>query len=1001
MRKIKRFALVLLMALATCFSMFALSSCDMLIEKGDREEKHTVCVPGAVPDSEKLPTCTEDGYKVFNCVVCGKECKTETVKALGHEYDDVGVVTTEPTCTEKGVKTYTCTRTDCNASKTEDIPAKGHTEQTVDGKAATCTETGLTDGKQCSDCKAWIVEQESIDALGHSYDSGKVTKEPTCTEKGVKTYTCTRTDCNASKTEDIPAKGHTEQTVDGKAATCTETGLTDGTQCSVCEAWIVKQETIPAPGHNEAIDPAVAATCTATGLTEGKHCSTCNEVLVAQTVVEKIKHNMVIDLAVEPTCTETGLTKGWHCAYNCGEMTVEREVVPATGHDVACANAASKKATCRTKAFCGVCGVEYGDLLEHELAEGQLLENCYQVVQGMPASCTEPGFKDYVVCTYEGCGYTTFEEIPALGHTWGVANVEDNGYLPTCTEEGREKRETCTVCGATQGWAVVPATGHTEVTLAAEEATCIKTGLTEGKRCTVCNEITVAQEVVPMIPHDMKEQVITAVTCTENGLLRYTCSVCHLSKDQVVYAQGHVAKTLPEVKATCEQDGLTEGKECIECGEVLVAQQTVTKLGHNYVETVELPTCTVEGVKTFTCKNGCGDTYTEEIAALGHDVDCTRNTASRKANCMQGAFCGDCGVEYTERNKDHEPALVAVLAKAPTCTEVGWNNYWYCAEASCGYTSYKEIPATGHNVVVYNYADATCTEKGHEAFEGCTNCGMCDTTIDGVFNPDKTFEEISWAALGHDVVVDPKVEAQCGQDGLTEGSHCGRCNVVLVAQETISASSVAHTFNVTALEDCEVGIYCLNCSYVEVAPTTHTEEALDEVLPTCTSTGLTEGKKCSVCQKILVAQQTVDMLDHDYATEGVVTTEPTCTTTGVMTYTCKDCPAFYTESIDELGHNPVAMDEVAKTCTTSGWKGGEKCERCGIVLVAQEEVPASHEYEKVPEKMPTCTETGHSAHQKCKDCGHTTEYIEYPMHAHDYVGDTCQICLKKKDSAEE
>ena len=953
MRKIKRFALVLLMALATCFSMLALSSCDMLIQKGDREEKHT-CVYGE------------------------------------------WVVTKEATCKAEGEKTRSC---ECGTTETESIPLAEHTIVTVTGKEATCTETGLTDGKECSVC-------------------GEVTVEQT----------------------EIPMKAHTEVTVQGTAATCTATGLTDGKKCSVCGEVTLEQTEIPMKAHTEEIVPGTPATCTETGWADGKKCSVCGEVTLEKVVTPKLGHDIVVDAGEAATCTTIGWTKGQHCS-RCDEMTIAREQVPAIGHnydngvettaptctvegvktftckngcgdtyteeiaalghDVACANAASKKATCRTKAFCGVCGVEYGDLLEHVLAPDQLLENCYEVVPGMPATCTEPGFMDYVVCTYEGCGYSTFTEIPALGHTWGVANVEDNGYLPTCTEEGREKRETCTVCGATQGWAVVPATGHTEVTLAAEEATCIKTGLTEGKRCTVCNEITVAQEVVPMIPHDMKEQVITAVTCTENGLLRYTCSVCHLSKDQVVYAQGHVAKTLPEVKATCEQDGLTEGKECIECGEVLVAQQTVTKLGHNYVETVKLPTCTEDGLKTFTCSNGCSSVNTEVITKLGHDVDCTRNTASRKANCMQGAFCGDCGVEYTERNKDHEPALVAVLAKAPTCTEVGWNNYWYCAEASCGYTSYKEIPATGHNVVVYNYADATCTEKGHEAFEGCTNCGMCDTTIDGVFNPDKTFEEISWAALGHDVVVDPKVEAQCGQDGLTEGSHCGRCNVVLVAQETIPASSVAHTFNVTALEDCEVGIYCLNCSYVEVEPTTHTEETLDEVLPTCTSTGLTEGKKCSVCQKILVAQQTVDMLDHDYATEGVVTTEPTCTTTGVMTYTCKDCPAFYTETIDELGHNPVAMDEVAKTCTTSGWKGGEKCDRCGIVLVAQEEVPASHEYEKVPEKMPTCTETGHSAHQKCKDCGHTTEYIEYPMHAHDYVGDTCQICLKKKDSAEE
>lgn len=126
---------------------------------------------------------------------------------------------------------------------------------------------------------------------------------------------------------------HTEAVDKAVEPTCTETGLTEGKHCSVCNAVLVEQEVVPAKGHTEVVDKAVAPTCTETGLTEGKHCSVCSAVLVEQEVVPAKGHTEVIDKAVEPTCTKTGLTEGKHCSV-CSAVLVEQEVVPALGFTV-------------------------------------------------------------------------------------------------------------------------------------------------------------------------------------------------------------------------------------------------------------------------------------------------------------------------------------------------------------------------------------------------------------------------------------------------------------------------------------------------------------------------------------------------------------------------------------------------------------------------------------------------------------------------------------------
>lgn len=126
-----------------------------------------------------------------------------SVVLCAHDWDD-GVITKPSTCTAAGERELTCKL--CNAVKTVEEPVAAHTPVTDPAVAATCTKEGKTAGTHCSVCGTVLEAQKATAALGHSWNSGAVTKAATCTTAGVKTYTCTR--CGTTRTEAIAATGH-------------------------------------------------------------------------------------------------------------------------------------------------------------------------------------------------------------------------------------------------------------------------------------------------------------------------------------------------------------------------------------------------------------------------------------------------------------------------------------------------------------------------------------------------------------------------------------------------------------------------------------------------------------------------------------------------------------------------------------------------------------------------------------------------------------------------
>ena len=198
-------------------------------------------------------TCGADGRIDTICSNCGEVVSTKEIPATGAHTWDNGTVTTEPTETTPGVRTFTCAV--CGQTKTEVIPATGaHTFVFTKNVAPSCTEAGY-DLYTCRDCGA--SEQRNVKpALGHKWDSGTVTAEPTEKDPGTMTYTCTV--CGQTKTEVIPATGPHTHVWDEGTVTVAPTETTPGVRtytCTVCGQ--TRTEIIPATGS--AVCPGGAA----------------------------------------------------------------------------------------------------------------------------------------------------------------------------------------------------------------------------------------------------------------------------------------------------------------------------------------------------------------------------------------------------------------------------------------------------------------------------------------------------------------------------------------------------------------------------------------------------------------------------------------------------------------------------------------------------------------------------------------------------------------------
>ena len=946
-------------------------------------------------EGTEAATCTTDGVAVSVCSRCN-DVKTETVPALGHEWDDGDLV---DDCEKGQYVLYTCTRDGCGETKEELTGLVEPTEHewVKDAEKSTeptCTEVGKT-VSTCSKCGA--TKTEEVPALGH--DMKDTVVPPTCKDKGYTEHKCSRGDYTAENTDfvdpDPNAHVASEEGVVLKAATCTTAGVKKNV-CAHCGASM--GYVAIAPDHTwDAGKVTTEPTCTK----DGKKTYTCQ--VCEETKIEVIPADHLWgegEVTQEPTCGKDGVKK-YTCTREGCDATKEEPIAATGNHNYE--DEGVIPATCTEPAKVGrVCTVCYavdgelisvGEPLGHKWNDGDLFDDC------------EKGQYVLYTCTRDGCGETK-EELTGLveptEHEW-VKDAEKSTE-PTCTEVGKTV-STCSKCGATKT-EEVPALGH-DMKDTVVPPTCKDKGYTEHK-CSRGDYTAENTDFVDPDPnaHVASEEgvVLKAATCTTAGVKKNVCAHCGASMGYVAIAPDHTWDDgVERTAATCTEDG-----EMLYTCTVCDAKKTepIQKLNHDWDEGVvtKPATCGADGVKTFTCtREGCDATKEDPIPATGKhqyvdeviDATCTEPA-------MAGRVCTGCGAVDGELTPvvgseplghDWDKGVIHdncegqyVLRTCKTCgatkeelTGIGevTEHDWVrdestltatCTEAGtveetcskCNATRTVKVPALGHDMVE-NEVPPTCQSEGYTEHK----CSRCDYT------EDKT-DTVPADPNAHDLDYDNAYvlkEATCAEPGVI------RVTCKLCGKHVYQSKTAEHTWDEmgvvtkdpTCTEDGEIEFTCTACDAKKTEPIEKLGHDWDE--DQVKDDGVTIYHVCKRCQ----AEEILGIVGHEHEPQVVPGVEPTCTETGLTEgQKCSVCGEILVaqEVIPALGHTEEVIPGVPATCTEDGLTEGKQCSVCGEILVAQEEIPAlGHTEEVLPGEPATCTETGLTEGKKCSVCG--------------------------------
>lgn len=629
-----------------------------------------------------------------------------------------------------------------------------------------------------------IMKKES-----HTWDTGKVTKAATCTEKGETTYTCSK--CGETKTEeDIPAKGHTTMKTPAKAATCTENGNTEYYTCQTCGKFfsdaagnneITRDSWIKTALGHKYTDESLSVTWGGDGKSAHIRLTCANDCGTPWEEDVTLNNGITAAESVAADCQNPGETTYTAKVTNPttgNDLTATKKVwdIPALGHDMT--QVAAKAVTCTEDGnneyyVCSRCKGVFKDALGETTTTVENETITAPGTHSFGGKWFDGGDGHYQLCQRTGCDA---KSDPGLHTSWSKPH-ESLVWAPD-HKSATATYPACEVCG-------VKPTKEAIVTI---EVTAEPTCTTIGKRTYTATQkmpdnstrSTFYYEDIPALGHDYTDDSLKALwtpdgkivtvtfTCSRNGKHLHTLKL-ELEKNDVTAAV--------KIPATCTEMGTTTYTAKV-TNPTTQHEFTLTKdvqdialLPHTMVKTeAKAATCVAAGNNAYWTCSVCKGVFKDELGKTATTVEAetlpidpanhTGNTELRDAvtaTCnMSGheadTYCKDCGV---------------LLSRGATIPATGKHTYGEDGRCtSCGNVN----PAAGVNTDDIKAAD---TVNGTPVSPD--NSGKVIASNDGktvIRTPaaadDNTVQQVKDALTGGSVTLyvdNRKTEALTGSDG--------------------------------------------------------------------------------------------------------------------------------------------------------------------------------------------------------------------------------------------
>ncbi len=858
-------------------------------------------------------TCITAGERTYRCTRngCG-ETKTETIAPTGHSYGEFNV-TTPATCTTAGERTAECA---CGDKKTEPIAATGHTP----GPAATCTTAQYCTVESCG--------AELATAKGHTYT--KTTKNATCTEAQVDTYTCA---CGESYTETVGTPidhdfaGVTPVAVLVEGETCV---YDQYYKCNSCQQEIKGGSTVT--NHvSWAAQITKAATCVAKGeklLT----CTGCGE-----TKTEDILVDTVLGHDWDEGVTENGVTT-YTCKHN-GAHTKTVKVITSES-TLSKDDLKNELETENGTKFDMDEGVQ--DLVGDgaSLSSGEVNKEDLNLTDEQKNQIGNAPVYEFVI-TKDGETISNFggnkikvtlpynepvEDADSVaiwfigddGQLTSIKATYNNGYVTFETDHFSKytvtrltPKERCKLYGCSSTFKTIA-------------PTCVADGY-RLEFCVRCGDSKKHyDEDLKALGHNYTCET-TAATCTTAGASVYTCGICDSTYTVVLPALNHSFVEISREDATCENPGKAifacENNGCDESYEQILPQ-----LAHEMRQTVTSATCTAGGYTTHYCANdGCDysyvDTYT---AALGHVYE------DEDAATLE--WYGKDGEKSPNGNPNN--GKYDRLEITLTCDRC------------------EEKKVLGHDEIdlTKEYIAATCTKKGQDKY-------VIRITVNGKIKEYLVKEEVLDDLLGH--------KYGEGFNKYDDENHWKQCicgEIDGIAPHSFDDGIVTKAATCTA--EGEITYTC-DCGYTKTEIIPKENHSFDGAFEH-NENG--HWQLCSACGTASEAQA------HAFG-NARVTKAATCAEAGEKISSCA-CGFDKTEVIAATG-NHIYDESDIRFDENGHWF---VCRTCSGVFESSE-----HSLERETIKAPTCTEPGEES-VDCA-CGYHSESAEIPALGHAYTAE--------------